>query len=78
MSTLIEEPVMLPSTKIIMDKNVIARHLISDPHDPFNRDSLTLEELEKYNLKDEVVKEIDSFKTKIKDFKEKIKNENEN
>ena len=78
MSTLIEEPVMLPSTKIIMDKNVIARHLISDPHDPFNRDSLTLEELEKYNLEDEVVKEIDSFKTKIKDFKEKIKNENEN
>lgn len=69
MSTLIEDPIMLPSTQIIMDKGVIARHLLSDPHDPFNRDELTMEKLEEYNKQDDIVKQIDAFKSKIEKFK---------
>ena len=69
MSTLIEDPIMLPSTQIIMDKGVIARHLLSDPHDPFNRDELTMEKLEEYNKQDDIVKKIDEFKSKIEKFK---------
>ena len=54
MSTLIEEPVMLPDTNIIMDKSVIARHLISDPHNPFNRSELTMDEIEEFNSKEDI------------------------
>lgn len=69
MSTLIEDPIMLPSTKIIMDKGVIARHLLSDPHDPFNRDELTMEKLEEFNEQDDIKKELDVLKVKIEKFK---------
>ena len=31
------DPVTLPSSKIVIDRGTIMRHLLSDPHDPFNR-----------------------------------------
>ena len=47
------EPVILPNTDIIMEKSVISRHLLTDLHNPFNREPLTLEKLESFNHKDE-------------------------
>ena len=73
MSTLIKEPVELPSTNIIMDKDIISRHLLSDPHDPFNRSELTIEKLEEYNKTDEVISRLKEFKVKIDNFINKNK-----
>ncbi|XP_017794147.1 PREDICTED: ubiquitin conjugation factor E4 A [Habropoda laboriosa] len=43
MSTLMTDPVILPSSKIIIDRQTIARHLLSDQTDPFNRSTLTMD-----------------------------------
>ncbi|XP_076245661.1 ubiquitination factor E4A [Calliopsis andreniformis] len=43
MSTLMTDPVILPSSKITIDRQTIARHLLSDQTDPFNRSFLTMD-----------------------------------
>jgi ubiquitin conjugation factor E4 B len=40
------DPVLLPSSKITIDRSTIKSHLLSDPTDPFNRMPLKLEECE--------------------------------
>ena len=45
MSTLMQDPVLLPSSKIIVDRSTIARHLLSDQTDPFNRSPLSMEDV---------------------------------
>lgn len=39
--TLMKDPVILPSSRVIVDRPVILRHLLSDSTDPFNRSPLT-------------------------------------
>ncbi|KMT17300.1 hypothetical protein BVRB_2g039970 isoform A [Beta vulgaris subsp. vulgaris] len=39
--TLMKDPVILPSSRVILDRPVILRHLLSDSTDPFNRSPLT-------------------------------------
>lgn len=39
--TLMKDPVILPSSKAIVDRSTIQRHLLSDQTDPFNRSLLT-------------------------------------
>ena len=34
---IMRDPVTLPSSKTVIDRGTIMRHLLSDPHDPFNR-----------------------------------------
>lgn len=41
LSTLMKDPVELPSSHIIIDRATIERHLLSDQTDPFNRQKLT-------------------------------------
>ncbi|KAH6929903.1 hypothetical protein HPB50_006624 [Hyalomma asiaticum] len=43
MSTIMTDPVVLPSSGITIDRSTIARHLLSDQTDPFNRSPLTME-----------------------------------
>lgn len=45
MSCLMDDPVLLPSSKQIVDKSTISRHLLSDQTDPFNRAPLTLQDV---------------------------------
>jgi ubiquitin conjugation factor E4 B len=45
MYTLMEDPVILPVSRTIMDRSTIRSHLLSDPHDPFNRVPLTIDEV---------------------------------
>ncbi|KAH5137500.1 peptidylprolyl isomerase [Parastagonospora nodorum] len=45
MATLMEDPVILPISKIVVDRSTIQSHLLSDPHDPFNRTPLKLEDV---------------------------------
>jgi hypothetical protein len=44
MDTLMIDPVKLPSG-VVMDRSIIARHLLNSQTDPFNRQPLTEEEL---------------------------------
>ncbi|KAL6551585.1 E3 ubiquitin-protein ligase pub1 [Orobanche gracilis] len=43
--TLMKDPVILPSSKVTVDRPVIQRHLLSDSTDPFNRSYLTVDML---------------------------------
>ncbi|GFQ77316.1 ubiquitin conjugation factor E4 A [Trichonephila clavata] len=43
MSTLMNDPVKLPSSGVTVDRATIARHLLSDQTDPFNRSPLTMD-----------------------------------
>ncbi|KKZ66087.1 ubiquitin conjugation factor E4 B [[Emmonsia] crescens] len=43
--TLMEDPVILPSSKISIDRSTIRSHLLSDPNDPFNRAPLKIEDV---------------------------------
>lgn len=45
MFTLMEEPVTLPSSKVVIDLGTIKSHLLSDPKDPFNRAPLKIEDV---------------------------------
>jgi len=46
MSVVMTDPVILPSSKQTVDRSTIARHLLSDQSDPFNREPLTMDMLE--------------------------------
>ncbi|KAJ6640137.1 Ubiquitin conjugation factor E4 A [Pseudolycoriella hygida] len=45
MSTLMLDPVILPSSKVTVDRATIARHLLSDQSDMFNRSPLTMDQV---------------------------------
>ena len=45
MCTLMEDPVILPASKVTIDRDTIKTHLLSDPKDPFNRAPLKIEEV---------------------------------
>jgi ubiquitin conjugation factor E4 B len=45
MATLMEDPVILPSSKNVIDRSTIRSHLLSDPTDPFNRMALKIEDV---------------------------------
>lgn len=45
MYTIMEEPVILPTSKISIDLATIKSHLLSDPTDPFNRSPLKIEDV---------------------------------
>jgi ubiquitin conjugation factor E4 B len=40
-----ENPVTLPSSKIVVDLSTIKTHLLSNNYDPFNRQPLTLDQV---------------------------------
>ena len=39
------DPVILPSSRAVVDRSTIKSHLLSDAKDPFNRVPLTIEEV---------------------------------
>lgn len=45
MADLMNDPVILPTSKTVMDRSTIRSHLLSDPTDPFNRMPLKIEEV---------------------------------
>lgn len=59
MFTLMKDPVILPSSKISIDRSTIKAHLLSDSTDPFNRVPLKLED---------VVEDVE-LKKRIQEFK---------
>ena len=59
--TPIRDPIILPSSSIVMDKTIIMAHLIENQYDPFNRQSLTMEELIKHNSYENIKKIVGEF-----------------
>lgn len=47
-NTLMNDPVILPTSNKIVDMSTICRHLLSDQKDPFSRSPLTLEMVQKH------------------------------
>lgn len=45
MATLMNDPVILPMSKQIVDRSTIRSHLLSDPTDPFNRQPMSIEDV---------------------------------
>ncbi|KAM4652582.1 ubiquitin conjugation factor E4 A isoform 1-T2 [Discoglossus pictus] len=45
MSAVMSDPVILPSSRVTVDRSTIARHLLSDQTDPFNRSPLTMDQV---------------------------------
>lgn len=45
MADWMRDPVILPASRIVIDKSVIASHLLSDPTDPFTRAPLKIEDV---------------------------------
>jgi len=45
LNTMMNDPVILPSSGVILDRAVISRHLLSDATDPYNRQPLTTDQL---------------------------------
>lgn len=68
-NTLITHPVILPSSGHCVDYDIIKKHLLYHNFDPFNREELTLEILDKYNNQEEIKKKNDDFKFKIEEWK---------
>ena len=42
---LMEDPVILPISRVTVDRSTIQSHLLSDPNDPFNRTPLKIEDV---------------------------------
>lgn len=45
LSILMRDPVILPSSKVVVDRSTISRHLLSEQFDPFNRMPLTMDQV---------------------------------
>jgi ubiquitin conjugation factor E4 B len=45
MYTIMDDPVILPVSRTVMNRSTIRSHLLSDPHDPFNRVPLVIEDV---------------------------------
>ena len=73
MQTFIQTPIKNPITKVIMDKTIIQRHLITSSFDPFTRKKLTMSMIECYNKIPSIKKEIKLFKKKSNDWKRTLK-----
>ena len=72
MDCLIENPVILPNSNVIMEKYVVEKHLLTSNLDPFTRDKLTIDILIKHNEKQEIIDKLNKFKKKRENFKKKM------
>ena len=71
MDTLMTDPVRLPTSGNIMDRSIIARHLLNSSTDPFNRQKLQENMLEPVpELKEKIEKWIKERKNAQKQYKE--------
>ncbi|KAB2574939.1 putative ubiquitin conjugation factor e4 protein [Lasiodiplodia theobromae] len=64
---IMKDPVILPQSKMTIDRAVIQSHLLSDPHDPFNRAPLKIEDVIPNT---ELKQKIESFKAEKKAAKQ--------
>jgi len=66
---LIETPVVLPKTNIIVDEKIIYKHIVLKGDNPYNRDVLTIDELVKYQEEENTKNLVNSWKEEYKKWK---------
>jgi ubiquitin conjugation factor E4 B len=64
-----ENPVILPTSKVSIDLATIKSHLLSDPTDPFNRTPLKIEDVVPGMPSFDVVNVDNALKAEILEFK---------
>jgi ubiquitin conjugation factor E4 B len=64
MASLMDDPVILPISRQTVDRSTIMSHLLSDPHDPFNRTPLKIEDVIPNT---ELKAQIDAFKAEARE-----------
>jgi ubiquitin conjugation factor E4 B len=67
--TLMENPIYLPNSDIIIDKDTILKHLLQSETNPFTREHLTIDMIEEYNSIPEIKLSIDTLKEQITKYK---------
>ena len=69
----IKDPIMLPvkdnNIDMILEKSCLVKQLLINGENPFNREPLTLEDVEKYNEQESVKEKIKSFNDKLLSWK---------
>jgi len=80
---LMEDPIILPTSHMNIDRKTIEEYLLTNPTDPFNRNPLTKEELIpnvelKKRIDDYKLEKIKALQNQNNKEKEEIHNENEN
>lgn len=71
-SSPIIEPVMIPSINEIFDKSSIIQHIYNKNNNPYTREPLTIDILNKYNQSDYVINKINKFKNDFYIWKKNI------
>lgn len=71
---LIEEPILLPSMKTVsddlfLDRVTINLQLTSKEENPFTREPLTIQQVDEYNNKPEILEKLNKFKYKLENWK---------
>ena len=74
MGTIMIDPVRLPTSGQIVDRSTIARQLLSAQHDPFNRQPLTLDQVES---QPEIKKQIQQWRQSQRQARNNKTNETE-
>jgi hypothetical protein len=64
----IKDPIMIPNVQLIFDKTSIISQLYHDKINPYTREEMTVEQVEKYNSEDNIKKQIQQFKAKFNEW----------
>lgn len=67
--TIINEPIMIPKVNLIFDKSSIISHLYHDNINPYTREPLTINEVEEYNKKQDIIDRINKYKKEYEKWK---------
>lgn len=65
---LINDPIILPDSNVLMDRKTIERHFETSKTDPYTRTPLDLEAIDKYNSSGEIFKKLTEIKNQINEF----------
>jgi len=70
---LIENPIMIPNVDLVFDKSSILSQLYTNEINPYTREKLSIEDLEKFNKEEDIIKKIAEFNEKITLYKNQKK-----
>lgn len=71
--TVMEDPVILPSSQIVIDRKTIRSHLLSDSTDPFNRAPLSVDDLIGWSHQDNTCIALNFVVQKILTWRQRFK-----
>ena len=70
MLSLISEPIVIPSSNIIVDKTTMEQHLIHKQTNPFTNEPLTMQMIQEYNELPKQQETINEFLQKLHQWKD--------